>query len=186
MKVLVVLLGLIAASLHSGKRTWDCWEGGKERVGLRSDCGVPSTQLTGVASVTVRIRVYNATGELDITGATGVLQRKDTFVLGTRVLLTCNVTELPEGHEIISYRWFRNCTGGTQGRCQIHNRDPYYRVVNSTLLVDVTSWDHGGTYTCFVMLNITSGYSTPSITVTGYYMHHKYCGQLYTPLVSHR
>ena len=52
-------------------------------------CGVPSMQLTGVAAVMVRIRAYNATGELDI--------RRHGFTLGTRVLLTCNVTGLPEG-----------------------------------------------------------------------------------------
>ena len=147
-----------------------------ERVGLRSDCGVPSSQLTGVASVTVRIKVYNATG---------VLQRRDTFILGTRVLLTCDVTGLPEGHKTVSYRWYHNYTGGTNGRCEIRDRDPYYRVVNDTLLVDVTSWDQGGKYTCFVKLNSTSGYSTPNIPVTGYYMHHKYCGQHGTLYVHH-
>ena len=159
----MVLLGLIAASLQSGKRTWDCWEGGKERVGLRSYCGVPSTQLTGVATVAVRIKVYNATG---------VLQRRETFILGTRVLLTCNVTGLPVSNEVLSYRWYHSHTGSTQERYQIHNRDPYYRVVDDTLLVDVTSWHQGGKYTCFVNSKfnnsaLVSSHSLSSITVAG-------------------
>ena len=94
----------------------------------------------------MRIRAYNATGELDI--------RNNVFTLGTKVHLTCDVTGLPDGSEVVSYRWFHNCTGGTQGRCQIQDGDPYYRVVNDTLLVDVTSWDQGGRYYCFVKFNI--------------------------------
>ena len=61
-----------------------------------SDCAVPSIQLTGVADVTVRIRAYNVTGELDI--------RRDPFTLGTRVLLTCDVAGLPEGSEVGNYK----------------------------------------------------------------------------------
>ena len=106
-------------------------------------CGVPSTQLTGVAAVRVRIRAFNATGNI-------TPEHKDAFTLGTRVLLTCDVTELPESSEVVSYSWYHSCTGGTQGRCQIRDRDPYYRVVNDTLLVDVTSWDQGGRYYCVV------------------------------------
>ena len=97
----------------------------------------------------MRIRGYNATGELDL-----VFAQRDAFTLGTRVLLTCDVTGLPVGHEIVSYRWYHNCTGGTHGRCQIRDRDPYYRVMNDTLLVDVTSWDQGGKYYCFVRFNM--------------------------------
>ena len=96
-----------------------------------SDCGVPSTQLTGVAAVTVRIRAYNATGNI-------IPEHRDVFTLGTRVLLTCDVTELPESSEVVSYSWYHSCTGGNQGRCQIRDRDPYYRVVN-----DVISQDQG-------------------------------------------
>ena len=93
--------------------------------------------LTGVAAVTVRIKAYNATGELNI--------RRDPFSLGTRVLLTCNVTGRPEGTEVDDrYRWFRSCAGGHQGRCEIHNPVPYYRVVKDTVLVDVVSWEQGG------------------------------------------
>ena len=45
------------------------------------------TQPTGAAVSEVRISAYNVTGELDI--------RSDPFTLGTRILLTCNVTGLP-------------------------------------------------------------------------------------------
>ena len=105
-----------------------------------SDCAVPSIQLTGVAAVTVRIRAYNATGELDI--------RRDPFTLGTRVLLTCDVTGLPEDSDVVSYKWYHNCTGPLNSRCEIQDRDPYYRVVKDTLLVDVTSLNQGGRYYC--------------------------------------
>ena len=127
-----------------------------------SDHELPSTQLTGVAAVTVRIRAYNATGELSI--------RRGPFTLGTRILLICDVTGIPEGSEVESYRWFRSCTGGHQGRCEIHNPVPYYRVVKDTVLVDVVSWDQGERYICFVRLSKTSPWSigrTPHITVSG-------------------
>ena len=96
----------------------------------------------------MRIRAYSTTGELDLNN--NVLTKRDAFTLGTRVLLTCTVTEPPQGSKLISYRWEHNCTGGTRGRSEIQDRDPYYRVVNDTLLVDVTSWDLGGRYYCFV------------------------------------
>ena len=101
-----------------------------------SDCAVPSIQLTGVAAVTVRIRAYNATGELDTT--------RDPFTLGTRVLLTCNVTGLSEDSVVV--RWYHNCAGRLYctDRCEIEDRKSYYRVVKDTLLVDVTSLDQGG------------------------------------------
>ena len=107
-----------------------------------SDCAVPSIQLTGVAAVTVRIRVYNATGELDTT--------RGPFTLGTRVLLTCNVTGLPEDSEVVNYRWYHNCTRHPNKMCEIRYGDPYYRVVKDTLLMDVTSLDQGGRYYCSV------------------------------------
>ena len=105
-----------------------------------SDCAVPSIQLTGVAAVTVKIRAYNATGEVD--------SRRDPFTLGTRVLLICDVTGLPEDSEVVSYRWYHNCAGPLDNRCEIQDRDPYYRVVKDTLLVDVTSLKQGGRYYC--------------------------------------
>ena len=67
---------------------------------------------------------------------------KTAITQGTKLLLTCDVTRLPhENSEVVSYRWFHSLTGDTQGRYQIHDRHPYYRVVNDTLLVDVTSLD---------------------------------------------
>ena len=121
----------------------------------------PSMQLTGVGAATVRIRAYNATGELDI--------RRDPFTLGTRVLLTCDVTGLPEDRVVVSFRWFHSLTGDTQGRYQILDRHPYYRVVKDTLLIDVTSLDQGGKYTCYVSFSNApqSGGSTAIITVEG-------------------
>ena len=105
-----------------------------------SDCAVPSIQLTGVAAVTLRIRAYNATGELNI--------KSDHFTLGTRVLLTCDVTGLSKGSEALSYKWYHNCGGRPDRLCEIRDGDPYYRAVKDTLLVDVTSLDQGGRYHC--------------------------------------
>ena len=106
----------------------------------------PSIQLTGVAAVTVRIRAYNATGELDISNITP--ENRDAFTLGTRLLLTCDLTL--EGMEVLSYKWYHNCTAYPDSRCEIRDADPYYKVVNDTILVDVTSWDQGGRYFCVV------------------------------------
>ena len=92
--------------------------------------------------MTVSISAYNATGELYI--------RRDPFTLGTRVLLTCDVTGLPEDSGVVNYKWYHNCTGRPNSRCEIQDRDPYYRVVKDTLLVDVTSLDQGGRYYCTV------------------------------------
>ena len=97
---------------------------------------VPYTKHTGKAAVTVSITAYSATGELD--------------TLGTRVLLTCDVTGLPEGSEVDNYRWYHNCSGRPNSRCEIQDGDPYYRVVKDTLLVDVTSLYQGGRYYCTV------------------------------------
>ena len=132
-----------------------------------TDCGAPSTSLTGVVVVTVRIRAYNATGELDI--------RRDPFTLGTRVLLTCDVTVLPkenetlsEGNETLSYRWYNKCSGVPNSRCQIRDGDPYYRLVSDTLLVDFTSNDQGGRYSCSVQgQQETQTAITPRLSVAG-------------------
>ena len=118
----------------------------------------------------MRIRAYSANGELDLNN--NVLTKRDAFTLGTRVLLTCDVTGLSQGGRLISYKWEHNCTGGTHGRCEIRDRDPYYRVVNDTLLVDVTSRDLGGRYYCFVQNQkgaraTTLNNFTPTITVAG-------------------
>ena len=115
----------------------------------------------------MRIRAYNTTGELYI--GNNVLQERDDFTLGTRVLLTCDVTELPESSEVVSYRWFHSCTENPNSRCEIQDRDPYYRVVSDALLVDVISMDQRGMYYCFVKFsNIPqSSHFTPKITVAG-------------------
>ena len=164
MKSLVVLLELITATLLPGN-----WGIGRRwgRAGTRSDCGVLSIHLTGVAAVTVRISAYNATGELDI--------RRDPFTLGTRVLLTCDVTELPEGNETLNYRWYNKCPELPNSRCEIRDGDPYYRVVSDTLLVDVTSHGQGGRYYCTVHgLQEIQTATTPELSVAGYctqYIH---------------
>ena len=121
----------------------------------------PYVYLTGAAAtVTVRIRAYNTTGELDI--------RRNSFTLGTRVLLTCDVTGLPEDSEVISYRWYHNCKGRLNSRCEIQDRDPYYRVVKDTLLVDVTSLDQGGRYYCNAdLLTVRKAAITRELPVAG-------------------
>ena len=118
--------------------------------------------LTGEAAVEVRIRAYNATGNI-------IHEHKDAFTLGTRVLLTCDVTELPESSEVVRYRWYHGCTGRPNSRCEMRNRDPYYRVVDDTLLVDVTSQDQGGRYYCFVKFSNMpqSSHFTSDVAVAG-------------------
>ena len=106
----------------------------------------------------VRIRAYKDTGEVDT-----LLRTENTKVAiaqGTRLLLTCNVTGLSEKNVVVSYRWFCNCPGGNQGRCEIRDGDPYHRVVKDTLLVDVTSLDHGKRYYCVVKISSASAPST--------------------------
>ena len=88
------------------------------------------------------ITTYSATGELNI--------RRDSVTQGTRVLLTCDVTGLPEVSEDVSYRWYHNCTGHPTALCELNDRDPYYRVEKAALLVDITSLDQGGWYYCRV------------------------------------
>ena len=118
-----------------------------------------------MAAVTVMIRVYNATGKLDI--------RNDSLTLGTRVLLTCDVIQLPEGNETLSYRWYRDCPVIHNSRCEIRDGDPYYSVVNDTLLVDVTSWDQGGRYYCTVHgLQEIQRAVTRTLSVAGLCAHH--------------
>ena len=122
--------------------------------------GTRCTTPTGVAAVTVVIRAYNVTGELDI--------RRDPSTLGTRVLLTCDVTGLPKGGEALSYRWYHNCPVRPNPRCEIQDGDPYYRVVSDTLLVDVTSWDQGGRFYCTVHdLQETQTATTRELSLAG-------------------
>ena len=120
----------------------------------------------------MRIRAYNATGELDISNTMTSTKHRNAFILGTRVLLTCNVTVPPQGGKLLNYQWYRNCTGHPDSRCEIRDGDPYYSVVNDTLLVDVIPWDYGVRYYCF--LHYLQGAEatplnsfTPIITVAG-------------------
>ena len=138
-----------------------------------TDCGVPSTVITGEAATTVKIRVYSAIGELNIS--TVAIEKRDHFTLGARILMTCDVTGLSERNEVVSYKWFRNCTGHTHGSCEIREGNPYYRVVKDTRLVDITPFDQGGKYYCFVLYlqKIASNRPgfTPQILVAGKCTH---------------
>ena len=135
---------------------------------LRSDCGTLFTCLTGQATVTVTIKAYNATGEVNIMTSNQI--RNVAFTLGTRVLLTCNVTGLPKDSEVLSYKWYHNCA---YERCKIQGGDPYYRVVADTLLVDVTSENNVGRYHCIVTYrnmggeSVTAKHFTPRIALAG-------------------
>ena len=150
----VVLLAVLTATLLSGN-----WGGEGGRKG-ELVFELPSTQLTGVAGVTVGIRVYNATGELNI--------KREPFTLGTRVLLICDVTGLPEDSEAGKYRWYHNCTELHNSRCEIQDGDPYYRVVKDTLLVDVTSLNQGGRYYCNAdLLPVREAAVTRELAVAG-------------------
>ena len=99
--------------------------------------------LTGQATVTVKIRAYNADGGVNIIAHSQ--NKVVAFTLGTRTLLTCDMIGLPESSKVLSYKWYHNCT---ETRCKVQDKDPYYKVVKDTLLVDVTSWDKIGRYYC--------------------------------------
>ena len=66
------------------------------------------------------------------------------------------MTGLPEGSEVLSYKWYHNCA---YERCKIREGDPYYRVVADTLLVDVTSENNVGRYHCHVVYRNMGGES---------------------------
>ena len=91
----------------------------------------------------MKIRAYSASGKLYTESGRTI--SIGSFTLGTRVLLTCDVTGLPEGSEVIRYKWYHNCT---RPMCEIQEGTPYYRAVDDTLLVDVTSHDLRGMYYC--------------------------------------
>ena len=123
----------------------------------------------------MRIRAYNAIRELDITTI------MPAFTLGTRVLLTCDLTESSAGIEVFRYMWFHNCTGAVNSRCEIQDGDPYYRVVNGTLLVDVTSLDQGGRYYCtvhYLQGAIPKTDVTRNLSVAGQCTQQKYYGNV--------
>ena len=115
----------------------------------------------------VKVRAYNASGELDIQAIN--IRLRDSLTLGTRVLLTCDVTGLPEGSEVIRYKWYHRCP---QMECmiqEVQEGTPYYRALADTLLVDVTSHDLAGKYYCDVQYynEQTMRVPTPQVTVTG-------------------
>ena len=148
----------------------NCLLGREEGFGfqLRSDCGILFICLTGQATVAVTIRAYNATGEVNIMTNNQI--RVVAFTLGTRVVLTCDVTGLPEGREVLSYKWYHNCA---YERCEIREGDPYYRAVADTLLVDVISENNVGRYHCIVTYrkmggeSVTAKHFTPRIALAG-------------------
>ena len=109
----------------------------------------------------MKIRAYNATGEVNIVRNNQI--RDVAFTLGTRVLLTCDVTGLPEDSEVVSYRWYHKCIFES---CEIRDGDLYYTVVADTLLVDVTSENNVGIYNCHVMYRSMQGESVMARTLT--------------------
>ena len=125
------------------------------------NCGILFICLTGEATVTVTIRAYNATGEVNIVAKNQI--GGIAFTLGTRVLLTCDVTGLPEDSEVLSYRWYHKCAFNS---CEIRDGDAYYRVVADTLLVDVTSENNVGRYHCHVTYRNMQGESVTAKTFT--------------------
>ena len=146
------------------------------RAETRNDSGLHHLLYIyiGLEATTVRIRAYRGTVEVDIKPYN--LNTKVAITQGTRLLLTCDVTVLPENSEVNRYRWFHSLTGDSQDWYQMLDRDPYYRVVKDTLLIDVTSLDQGGRYYCFAGFtnnaSQSSGY-TAIITVKGKWIHHK-------------
>ena len=127
------------------------------------DCRRTSTSLTGEAAVALRIRAYGDTGQLALEES-NVLQ-------GTRLLLACDVEELPEGSVVVSYKWYHSCS---TGKCEIRRESPYYKPVNDTLLVDATSWGRGQRrHTCDVEYHSAQGSSrnltgfTAPVSLTG-------------------
>ena len=162
MKALVTLLGVFTVSVLQGGH-WQTYivtlfTGWR----VMCDCGLPSTSLTE-AAVTVRIRAYDASGHLALEES-NVLQ-------GTRLLLTCDVKELPEGYVVVSYKWYHSCS---TGRCEIQRESSYYTPVNDTLLVDATSWGGGKRrHTCDVEYRSAQGSSR---NLTGFITHVRLTG----------
>ena len=142
---------------------WDCSLGRDEGFGfqLTSDCGILFICLTGQTTVAVRIRAHNATGEVNIVANSQI--RDVAFTLGTRVLLTCDVTGIPEGGEVLSYKWYHKCNNAW---CEKREGDSYYRVVADTLMVDVTSENNVGIYNCRVTYRNMQGESVMANTLT--------------------
>ena len=110
----------------------------------------------------MRVKAYTVTGAVKNAQ---YYSAKIAITLGTRLLLTCDVIGFSEGNEVVSYRWYHNNTvdtGGSQDKKNIQDRDPYYRALSDTLLIDVTSLDQGGRYSCSV--TIRNGAKSTGIT----------------------
>ena len=130
---------------------------------MGNDCGVPSTQLTGVAAATVVVRAYNATGD--------IVLGQENITRGTRLLLICDVEGLPEGNVVISYTWYHSFRYNyTTERFEIQRGDPYYTLVNDTLLVDATFWGSSGRRRHVCEVRYLNNESKP-ITETGSITH---------------
>ena len=106
---------------------------------MGTDCGAPSTTITGEAAVTVTITAADVTG---------YFVQGNNVLRGTRLLLICDVEGLPEGSMVNSYRWEHS--GTSTGANEIRRESPYYKPVNDTLLIDATSWDNGRRHACEV------------------------------------
>ena len=117
----------------------------------------------GLGAAIARIRVYTVTGEVQYAH---IINTKVAITLGRRILLTCGVTGLSEENGVVSYRWFHSHTGKNKDRYQIQDRQPYYRIVKDTLLMDVTSLDQGGKYTCFVKLKTDAPSISSAVILT--------------------
>ena len=89
MKALVTLLGILTPSFlqggHGENYIVTLFTGWR----VMCDCGLPSTSITGEAAVAVRIRAYSDSGHFAL--------EESNVLRGTRLLLTCDVKELPEG-----------------------------------------------------------------------------------------
>ena len=158
MKALVTLLGIFTVSVLQGGHWQTCIVTLFTGWRVMCDCGLLSTSLTGEAVVAVRIRVYNASGHLAL--------EESNVLRGTRLLLTCDVKELPEGYEVVRYKWYHSCS---TGRCEIQKESSYYTPINDTLLVDATSWGGGERrHTCDVEYHSAQGSSR---NLTGFIAH---------------
>ena len=65
-------------------------------LSISTQHSVLSQLLTGEAVIVLKVRAYNATGELALG--------EDDIPRGTTVLLTCDLEELPEGNVVTSYK----------------------------------------------------------------------------------
>ena len=117
----------------------------------------------GLGAAIARISAYTVSGEVHKAHSINTIV---VIIQGRRILLTCGVTGHSEENGVVSYRWFHSLTGKNEDRYEIHERQPYYRVVKDTLLMDVTSLDQGGKYTCFVKLKTDAPSISSAVIIT--------------------